>query len=107
MNSKTNMTSEPYRSLLKETLRKVMNILHFQISLSTIHRKMKKKSYKSRNLENQFQHGMIDLIDYNLYQIFKIILNIFKKKHETFADNFTSEVYRNKIEKRFAYKIKN
>ena len=40
---------------------------------------MKKKSYKSRNLENQFQHGMIDLIDYNLYQIFKIILNIFKK----------------------------
>ena len=43
---------------------------------------MKKKSYKSRNLENQFQHGMINLnylIDYNLYQIFKIILNIFKK----------------------------
>ena len=61
MNSKTNMTSEPYRSLLKETLRKVMNILHFQISLSTIHRKMKKKSYKSRNLENPFQHGMINL----------------------------------------------
>ena len=73
------MTSEPYRSLLKETWRNVMNISHFQISLSTIHRKMKKKSYKSRNLENQFQHGMIDLIDYNLYQIFKIILNIFKK----------------------------
>ena len=59
-----------------------MNISHFQISLSIIHRKMKKKSYKSRNLENQFQHGMINLnylIDYSLYQIFKIILNIFKK----------------------------
>ena len=46
------------------------------------------------------------LMVYILHQIFEIILNIFKKKHETVTDNPSIRIYVNKIENRIAFKIK-
>ena len=42
-----------------------------------------------------------------LYQIFKIILNIFKKKHGESVDKPPIQIYVNKIENRVTFKIKN
>ena len=48
------------------------------------------------------------LTDHILYQIFKIILNISLKKHETVTDNLSVRIYVNKIkiESRITFKIK-
>ena len=40
------------------------------------------------------------LVDHNLYQIFKTILSIFKKKHRHKIDNPSIRIYVNKIENR-------
>ena len=45
------------------------------------------------------------LMDHILYQIFKIILSIFKKKIEK-IDNPSIKIYGNKIENRITFKIK-
>ena len=45
------------------------------------------------------------LMDYILYQIFKIIL-IIVKKHETVTDNPSIMIYVNKIENRITFGIK-
>ena len=41
-----------------------------------------------------------------LYQIFKIILNTFKKKHEEDIDEPSEQIYVNKIDNRIRFKIK-
>ena len=41
------------------------------------------------------------------YQVFKIILSIFLKKHNENIDNPSIRIYVNKIEKRITFKIKN
>ena len=41
-----------------------------------------------------------------LYQIFKIILNTFKKKHGEDTDEPSVQIYANKIENRITFKIK-
>ena len=46
-------------------------------------------------------------MDRILYQIFKIILNIFKKKHGEDIDKPSVQIYVNKIENRVTFKIKN
>ena len=46
------------------------------------------------------------LMDHILYQIFKIILHIYIKKHETVTDNSSITIYVNKIENRIMFKIK-
>ena len=43
----------------------------------------------------------------NLYQIFKIILSIFKKKHGENIDKQSVHIYVNKSENRVTFKIKN
>ena len=45
-------------------------------------------------------------MDHILYQIFKIISNIFKKKHNENIDNSSLRVYITKIENRITFKIK-
>ena len=45
-------------------------------------------------------------MDHTLYQIFKIILSIFKKKHNESIDNPPIKIYLNKIENRITFKIK-
>ena len=46
------------------------------------------------------------LMDHMPYQIFKIILSIFKKKHNEKIDNLSFRIYVNKIENRIIFKIK-
>ena len=46
------------------------------------------------------------MMDDILYQIFKIVLNISLKKHETVTDNPSIRIYVNKIENRIIFKIK-
>ena len=46
-------------------------------------------------------------MDLILYQIFKIILSIFKKKHGEDIDKLSVQIYVNKIENRVIFKIKN
>ena len=46
-------------------------------------------------------------MDLILYQIFKIILSIFKKKHGEDIDKPSVQIYVNKIENRVTFKIKN
>ena len=46
-------------------------------------------------------------IDRIQYQIFKIILSIFKKKHGEGIDKPSAQIYVNKIENRATFKIKN
>ena len=46
------------------------------------------------------------LMDHILYQIFKNILSIFKKKHNEKIDNPSLRIYVNKIENRITFKIK-
>ena len=45
-------------------------------------------------------------MDHILYQIFKIISSIFKKKHNENIDNSSLRVYITKIENRITFKIK-
>ena len=45
-------------------------------------------------------------MDHILYQIFKTILSIFKKKHNENVDNPSIRIYVNKIENRITFKIK-
>ena len=44
-------------------------------------------------------------MDHVLYQIFKIIVRIFKKKNEN-IDDFSIKIYVNKIDNRVTFKIK-
>ena len=60
------------------------------------------------NLKYQLQHGMKNfnyLMDHILYQIFEVILNIFKKHGEK-TDNPSIITYINKIENIITSKIK-
>ena len=56
------------------------------------------------NLKHLLQHRTINLMDYIVYQILKIILQYFKK-HET-TDNPPVRIYINKIENNIIFKIK-
>ena len=61
--------------------------------------KHKKAHIITINLKYLHQHGMINLnclMDRILYQIFKIILTIFKKKHGEDIDKPSVQVYVNK-----------
>ena len=62
------------------------------------------------NLKYQHQRGMINLnclMDHILYQIFKIVLRIFLKKHGENIDKPSIKMYINKIESKITFKIKN
>ena len=80
MNSENGKTSDPHRLLLnlldKINLKKVINMLLYQILAFTIQGKIQKDN---TSLKYQLRHGMKILnylIDHILSQIFKIILNI-------------------------------
>ena len=46
------------------------------------------------------------LMDHILHQIFKTVLSISSKKHETVTDNLSIMIYVDKIENRITFKIK-
>ena len=60
------------------------------------------------NLKYQLQQGMKNLnylMDHILYQIFKISLKIYLKKHGEKTVNPSIRIYINKIENRITFKI--
>ena len=76
-------------------------MLLYQILSYTIHGKIQKSHAVTINLKYLSQRGMNNLnylTDPILYQIFKIILTIFVKIHETVTDNPPIRIYVNKIE---------
>ena len=84
MNSENSKTSDPDRLLFnladKTNFREVINMLLYHILTCTIHGKISKSYIKTINLKYQLQHGIKDLnflMDHILYQILKIILNIY------------------------------
>ena len=84
MNSKNSKTSDPHRVLLKITGKIDLRGKNKYIALSNLSIyytwKNIKKSYKNNEFKYQLQHGMKNLnylMDHILYQIFKIILNIY------------------------------
>ena len=83
MNSENSKTSDPYRLLLNLTDKIYLRRKDKYIALSNLSMyytwKIYKRHIKTINLRFQLQHGMKKLnylMDYILYQIFKIILNI-------------------------------
>ena len=83
MNSENSKTSDPYRLLLNLTDKIYLRRKDKYIALSNLSMyytwKIYKRHIKTINLRFQLQHGMKNLnylMDYILYQIFKIILNI-------------------------------
>ena len=90
MNSEHNKTSDAHRLLLnlsdKTDLKRMMNMLLYQISTSTTHENISKSHAKTINIKYQLQQYKISalkslnyLMDYILYQIFQIILSILSK----------------------------
>ena len=70
--------------------------------------KKKKNHTTIINLKYHLQHGIINLnyqMDHILYQIFKTILSIFKKKCEEKIDNPSIKICK-QIENRITFKIK-
>ena len=79
MNSGNSKTSDPHRLLL-DLKKKRINILLNQIIVFTMHGKILKSHIRIINLNHQLQNGIKNLnylMDHTLYQIFKIILNIY------------------------------
>ena len=113
MNFENSKASDPDRLLLNLTdkidLRRKDNYVALT-NLSIYYRwKNVKTSYKNDNVRCQLGHEMKNLnylMDNILYQIFKIILNISLKKHETVTDNPSVRICINKTEKRITFKIK-
>ena len=71
-----------YYSILqiKQTSEEKINILLYQILVFTMHGKILKSHIRIINLKCQLQHGMKNLnylMDHILYQIMKIILNVY------------------------------
>ena len=80
INSEKNKTSDPHRLLLNLTdkidLRTIIDIYYIVI----IHGKISKTHIRIINWKYQLQYGMKNLnylMDHILYQIFKVILNIY------------------------------
>ena len=89
MNSENSKTSKPHLLILKLTNKLDLRIGEKIIALSNLSIYYTWKNIKAHtitiNLKYLHQHGMINLncqMDRILYQIFKIILNIFKKNME-------------------------
>ena len=84
-NSKTSKTSDPHRTLLNLTGKTSLKRSNKYISLSNLSiyytwKNIKKSHAGTINLKYQLQHRMKNfncLMDHIIYQIFKIILNLY------------------------------
>ena len=75
--------------------------LLYQVIVFITHGKTLKNCITIINSKYLLQNGMMNLkyqIHHILYQIFNIILTIFKKKHQENIDNLPIRIYVNKIE---------
>ena len=113
MNSKNIKTFDSHRLLVNLTDKINLKRTDKYAALSNVSIYYTWKNIKSHirtiNLKYQLQHGMKILnylMDHILYEIFKIILNIYYKKHGEKTVNASLRIYINKIENRIKFKIK-
>ena len=81
----------------------------YQILAITIHGKILTCHIRTLNLKYQLQHEMKNLnylMDHVLYQIIKIILNIYLKKYGEQTVNLSPRIYIYEIKSRITFKIK-
>ena len=84
-------------------------LLPYQILVFISHGETQKLHTITINLKYSHQHGIMNLnyqMDRILYQIFKIISNIFQKKHGENTNKPSVQIYANKTENRITFKIK-
>ena len=85
MNFRNSNASDSHKLLLNLTDKiefRRKDILRYQILIFTAHRKKQKSNIRAIDLKYQLQHGVKNLnylMDHILYQMFKIILNIYLK----------------------------
>ena len=111
MNSENSKTPKPHILILKLINKLDLRIGKKVIVLSNLSIYYTWKAHTiTINLRYLNQNGMMNLIyqmDLVLYQIFKIILNLFLKKHGESVDKPSVWIYVSKIENRVIFKIKN
>ena len=81
INSDNSKTSDSHQQI---HLKRVIDMLLYQIKASTVHIKIYRSLTKVMTFKYKHQHGMINLnfvMDHILYQIFKIILIISSKNN--------------------------
>ena len=113
MNSKKSKTSDPHRLLLNLTNKINLRRKDKYIDLSNLNicytwKNIKKSHIRTINSKYQLQHGMENFnyrIDHILYQIFKIILNLYLKSMAK-TINPSIIIYTNEIENKITFKIK-
>ena len=113
MNTENSKTNEPHRFRLDLTDKLNLKNPNKNMALANLSIYYTWKNVKSEYNNNKFkfllQHGMIlsiYLMDPILLQIFRIILNLLLKKHETLTENPSIQIYPNKIINRIVFKIK-
>ena len=112
INSENSTTPKLHVLILKLTNKLDLRIGKKIIALSNLSIYYTWKNIKTHiiiiNLKYLHQHGMINLnyqMDHILYQIFRIILSIFKKRqNENDANPSIRRIYVSKIENRIAFK---
>ena len=112
MNSENSKTSEPHVLIFNLTDKLDLGRGEKSVALSHLSIYCTWKNIKPDtiiiNLKYQLQNGMINLnylMDHILYQIFRIILSILKKKkNENDANPSIRRIYVSKIENRIAFK---
>ena len=112
VNFKNSKTSDPHRLLLNLTDKinfdKKLIYVALSILAFTIYGKIQKSHIRTLKLKFRLEHGVKNLnylMNHNVYQIFKIILNLYKK-HRGKTVNPSIRIYINKIENRITFKIK-
>ena len=116
MKSENSETSEQHVLIPKLTDKLDLRRGEANVALSNLRINQTWKNIKSAYINNKFkisiQHGKINM-NYQMgnqifrfYQIFKIILSIFSKKHNEKIDNPSITIHLNKIESRITFKIK-
>ena len=113
MNSKKSKTSDPHRLLLNLTNKINLRRKDKYIDLSNLNiyytwKNIKKSHIRTINSKYQLQHGMENFnyrIDHILYQMFKIILNLYLKSMAK-TINPSIIIYTNEIENKITFKIK-
>ena len=116
MKSENSETSEQHVLIPKLTDKLDLRRGEANVALSNLRINQTWKNIKSAYINNKFkisiQHGKINM-NYQMgnqifrfYQIFKIILSIFSKKHNEKIDNPSIKIHLNKIESRITFKIK-
>ena len=111
MNSENSKTSEPHRFRLDLTDKLDLKDPKKNMALANLSIYYTWKNIKSEYSNKKFKisaptwNDDFDMV-LILLQIFKVVLNLSSKKHETLTENPPVQIYPNKIKNRIVFKIK-